>query len=195
MSVLRSMTIRSTPTGADSRPRKDFMLIRVGYELVFDVPSPTPIMFLLYLHPSRDGTLRQGDKLVVEPGGAAGHLPLLPENPGRAQGARDRACLDPETRGAHGQSVGAVGIHEDDVLVVPVRPEECLQQAQEVRLSSAHAIRDPVHRVQADPERAPVSSHSTSAPGVTLPARGMGSAASTSVRCSTESAMMNAAIR
>ena len=48
---------------------------------------------------------------------------------------------------------------------------------------------------QADPERAPVSSHSTSAPGVTLPARGMGSAASTSVRCSTESAMMNAAIR
>ena len=26
------------------------MLIRVGYDLVFDVPTPTPIMFLLYLH-------------------------------------------------------------------------------------------------------------------------------------------------
>src|SRR5215212_1384234 len=43
------------------------MLIRVGYELVFDLPSPTPIMFLLYLHPSRDGTLRQGDRLAIEP--------------------------------------------------------------------------------------------------------------------------------
>jgi transglutaminase-like putative cysteine protease len=43
------------------------MLIRVGYELVFDVPTPTPIMFLLYMHPSRDSTLRQGDRLIVEP--------------------------------------------------------------------------------------------------------------------------------
>jgi len=43
------------------------MLIRVGYELIFDVPVPTPIMFLLYMHPSRDLTLRQGDRLVVEP--------------------------------------------------------------------------------------------------------------------------------
>jgi transglutaminase-like putative cysteine protease len=43
------------------------MLIRVGYELVFDVPAPTAIMFLLYMHPSRDASLRQGDRLVVEP--------------------------------------------------------------------------------------------------------------------------------
>lgn len=43
------------------------MLIRIGYELVFDVPTPTPIMFLLYLHPSRGPSLRQGDKLIVEP--------------------------------------------------------------------------------------------------------------------------------
>ena len=43
------------------------MFIRLGYELVFDLPAPTPIMFLLYLHPSRDPTLRQGDRLTVEP--------------------------------------------------------------------------------------------------------------------------------
>ena len=43
------------------------MLIRVGYELVFDVPVPTPIMFLLYMHPSRHATLRQGERLVIEP--------------------------------------------------------------------------------------------------------------------------------
>src|SRR4051812_40796597 len=47
--------------------RQTLMLIRIGYELVFDVPTPTPIMFLLYLHPSRGPSLRQGDRLVVEP--------------------------------------------------------------------------------------------------------------------------------
>lgn len=43
------------------------MLIRVGYDIVFDVPAPTSIMFLLYLHPSRAPSVRQGDRLVVEP--------------------------------------------------------------------------------------------------------------------------------
>jgi transglutaminase-like putative cysteine protease len=43
------------------------MLIRVGYDLVFDVPAPTSILFLLYLHPSRDASLRQGDCLTIEP--------------------------------------------------------------------------------------------------------------------------------
>lgn len=43
------------------------MLIRVGYDIVFDVPAPTSIMFLLYLHPSRAASVRQGDRLVVEP--------------------------------------------------------------------------------------------------------------------------------
>ncbi len=29
------------------------MLIRVGYEFLFDVPSPVPILLKLYLHPSQ----------------------------------------------------------------------------------------------------------------------------------------------
>jgi transglutaminase-like putative cysteine protease len=49
------------------------MLIRVGYDIVFDVPAPTPIMFLLYLHPSRENSVRQGDKLVIEPAGVKVH--------------------------------------------------------------------------------------------------------------------------
>jgi transglutaminase-like putative cysteine protease len=43
------------------------MLIRVGYDLVFDLPGPTPVMFLLYLHPSRNPTLVEPEKFRVEP--------------------------------------------------------------------------------------------------------------------------------
>jgi transglutaminase-like putative cysteine protease len=34
------------------------MLIRIGYELLFDVPAPTPMLLMLYPHPSRSGLLR-----------------------------------------------------------------------------------------------------------------------------------------
>lgn len=44
------------------------MLIRVGYDIVFEVPAPTPIQFLLYLHPSRLETVVRAERLVVEPG-------------------------------------------------------------------------------------------------------------------------------
>ena len=43
------------------------MLIRLGYELVFDVPAPTPMLLLLYTHPSRADALRRPDHLRVEP--------------------------------------------------------------------------------------------------------------------------------
>jgi transglutaminase-like putative cysteine protease len=43
------------------------MLIKVGYDLVFDIPAPTSVMFLLYLHPSRLPSVRQPEKFVIEP--------------------------------------------------------------------------------------------------------------------------------
>src|SRR4051794_24447843 len=43
------------------------MLIRLGYELIFNLPAPTPMLLLLYTHPSRAGTLRRPDRLRVEP--------------------------------------------------------------------------------------------------------------------------------
>ena len=43
------------------------MLIRIGYELVFDVPAPTAFLALLFTHPSRAATLRRPDLLRVEP--------------------------------------------------------------------------------------------------------------------------------
>ncbi len=43
------------------------MLIRLGYELAFEVPTPTPMLLLLYVHPSRAACLRRPDRLHVEP--------------------------------------------------------------------------------------------------------------------------------
>jgi len=43
------------------------VLIRVGYDIVFEHPAPTPLVVMLYLHPSRRPSIRQGDYLRVEP--------------------------------------------------------------------------------------------------------------------------------
>ncbi len=43
------------------------MLIRLGYELVLNVPTPTAMMVLLSVHPSRTADLRRPDRLRVEP--------------------------------------------------------------------------------------------------------------------------------
>jgi transglutaminase-like putative cysteine protease len=43
------------------------MLIQLGYELVFQVPDRTPILLLLYVHPSQAAALRTGDWVRVEP--------------------------------------------------------------------------------------------------------------------------------
>jgi len=43
------------------------MLIRLGYELVFQVPARTPMILMLYTHPSRTASLRMGDWIRVEP--------------------------------------------------------------------------------------------------------------------------------
>src|SRR5437588_8132324 len=44
------------------------MLIRVGFELVFRVPARTPMVLILYIHPSRAASLREADQVHVEPG-------------------------------------------------------------------------------------------------------------------------------
>lgn len=41
------------------------MLIRLGYEVVFDAPLPVPFVVLLKVHPSRVGDLRELDELKV----------------------------------------------------------------------------------------------------------------------------------
>ncbi len=43
------------------------MLIRLGYDLQFDVPCPTPIVALLSVHPSRERDLLQPDEVRTDP--------------------------------------------------------------------------------------------------------------------------------
>ena len=44
-----------------------FMLIHIGFDLVFDVPAPVPMLLMLYTHPDRAGDLRRQERLTVEP--------------------------------------------------------------------------------------------------------------------------------
>jgi transglutaminase-like putative cysteine protease len=43
------------------------MMIRIGYELVFQVPARTPMLLMLSTHPSRAASLRDADPIHVEP--------------------------------------------------------------------------------------------------------------------------------
>jgi transglutaminase-like putative cysteine protease len=43
------------------------MLIRLGYELQFDVPAPAALLLMLFVHPSRAADLRRPDRVRAEP--------------------------------------------------------------------------------------------------------------------------------
>jgi transglutaminase-like putative cysteine protease len=46
---------------------KAFMLLRVGFEMTYHCPQPTPMVVALNIHPSRLADLVSGDELVTEP--------------------------------------------------------------------------------------------------------------------------------
>jgi transglutaminase-like putative cysteine protease len=43
------------------------MLIRIGFDLVFEVPRPVPILLMLYTHPAQAGGLRQPEFILSDP--------------------------------------------------------------------------------------------------------------------------------
>ena len=43
------------------------MQIRVGYELIYDFPKPTPLILTLSVHYSRASDLMQPDHLITTP--------------------------------------------------------------------------------------------------------------------------------
>src|SRR5262245_31752311 len=43
------------------------MLIRIGYDLTFDVAAPTPMVLMLYVHPDRPGDVRGREHIVTAP--------------------------------------------------------------------------------------------------------------------------------
>src|SRR5919201_2592375 len=43
------------------------MYIRLGYELAFEVPRPTPMQLMLYVHPEQAARLLQPERIEIEP--------------------------------------------------------------------------------------------------------------------------------
>lgn len=43
------------------------MLIRLGYDIQFDIPAPAPMVAMLHVHPSRTADLRAPDELQITP--------------------------------------------------------------------------------------------------------------------------------
>lgn len=43
------------------------MLIKIGYEIIFESPVAVPMMLMLYTHPSRADTMKNPDQLRIEP--------------------------------------------------------------------------------------------------------------------------------
>src|ERR671920_275902 len=51
----------------DGRTGWGVMLIRIGFELIFDVPAPVPMLVMLATRPERDASVRRPGHLRVEP--------------------------------------------------------------------------------------------------------------------------------
>ena len=43
------------------------MLIRIGYDISFELANPTPLITMLYVHPSRRKDLQATEEVTVEP--------------------------------------------------------------------------------------------------------------------------------
>src|ERR1035438_1318305 len=43
------------------------MLIRLGYDILFDIPGPAAMVAMLHVHPSRAADLREPDELQLTP--------------------------------------------------------------------------------------------------------------------------------
>ena len=50
------------------RKEREDMLIRLGYDIQFEIPQPVAVVALLNVHPSRRQDLHEPDELTVEPG-------------------------------------------------------------------------------------------------------------------------------
>src|SRR6266852_3834776 len=51
------------------------MLIRVGFEVTLDFVKPSPVVLMPYIHPSRTASIRQPERLTVNP-----HVPVSEYN-------------------------------------------------------------------------------------------------------------------
>jgi transglutaminase-like putative cysteine protease len=103
------------------------MLIRIGYELVFDIPAPVPMLLMLYVHPEQAGVLQRPERLVVEPAVPVrdyidpfgNRVARLVAPAGKLRLTYDNLAID---SGEPEPSIEGAVLHPVDEL-----PDECLQ--------------------------------------------------------------------
>jgi transglutaminase-like putative cysteine protease len=102
------------------------MLIKIGFEIVFDLPAPAAMMLMLHTHPERLGDLRHPEKLVIEPDVPLGHfIDGFGNHAARifAPAGKLRLFYDNlvEDSGLHEPRIDGARLHPVEEL-----PEECL---------------------------------------------------------------------
>src|SRR3989440_7675866 len=97
------------------------MEIRLGYELTFEVPRPTPMQLMLYVHPEQASRLRRPERIEIEPATAV-------EDFVDEFGNRAARILAP---------AGTVRVRYDNVIDVSGRAEAPITGA---RLTPVHAM-------------------------------------------------------
>ena len=101
------------------------MLIRIGYDLIFEVPQPTPMQLMLYVHPDQAPALRQPERIVVEPADRGGGLRRLVRQPGGAHPGAGRPPADPLRQRHRGQRAPDAPIEGLRLTPVHEMPPEC----------------------------------------------------------------------
>ena len=103
------------------------MLIKIGFELVFDLPAPVPMLLMLHVHPEKLPVLRQPEKLIVEPqvpvrhyiDGFGNHVACISAPAGKLRLTYDNVAED---SGVHEPKIDGARLHPVEEL-----PTECLQ--------------------------------------------------------------------
>src|SRR5690349_8331086 len=63
----RARCFASCPSSPGDNERRSIMKIRVGFEMIYDCPQPTPMIFNLNVHFTRVSDLVGRDDLVFDP--------------------------------------------------------------------------------------------------------------------------------
>ena len=71
------------------------MLIRIGFEMVFEVPAPAPMLLMLGLRPEREASIRRPGGLRVEPEAPVRVVHRRLRQPCRATAGAGRAADPP----------------------------------------------------------------------------------------------------
>ena len=103
------------------------MLIKIGFELVFDVPAPVPMLLMLHAHPEKVPALKYPERLVVEPevpvrhytDPFGNHAARITAPAGRLRLTYDNVAED---SGLHEPKIDGARLHPIEEL-----PNECLQ--------------------------------------------------------------------